>query len=51
MSTATKINVKYIPTESKVWVHRYIDPPSAFSLWVRSTDDMLETLFKEVFWR
>ncbi len=41
----TKINVKYIPTESKVWVHRYIAPPNALEYLAPS----MNRLFKEIF--
>ena len=45
MNTPTKIKVKYIPSISNVWVHRYISPPSLDYL------KSINKMFTEVFWK
>ena len=41
----TKINVKYVPSISRIWVHRYIAPPSLVYL------NSINKMFTEIFWK
>lgn len=39
-----KINIKYIPSEGKIWVHRYITP-------MVDVYAPLNKMFNEIFWK